>query len=109
MVHTIPKYLTMKRIKVKGKSVLVFNQTPCHGNTWRSGGIAPCILDLGATYIYMSGSLRVQVALSIVGLHNGWEAGWAPQPVWTLQCAAAMKTFCAPVVNVNPILLSSFP
>ena len=42
----------MKRIKVKGKSVHVFNQTPCLGNTWRSGGIAPCIIDLGATYIY---------------------------------------------------------
>jgi len=52
---------------------------------WGSGGIAPRILNLG-TLMEVSGQLHASAALlpgkeSLVPI--GWEAWWAPQPVWT--------------------------
>jgi len=29
---------------------LLFNQTPCHDDIWRNGGIAPCILNFGTRW-----------------------------------------------------------
>jgi hypothetical protein len=34
-------------VKVKGKVVPVLNKVPFHEDIWGSGGIAPCILNLG--------------------------------------------------------------
>jgi hypothetical protein len=38
------------KVKVKGKFVPVLNQAPRHEDVWGSGGIAPCILNLGTRW-----------------------------------------------------------
>jgi hypothetical protein len=52
---------------------------------WRSGGIAPHILDLGIK-MEVSGQLHAPATL-LLGKEPlvpvGYEAGWAPEPVWT--------------------------
>jgi hypothetical protein len=56
----------------------------CLSNVLGSGGIAPCIFNLGIRRRWVSSQLHAPAAL-LPGkeppVPTGWEAGWAPEPV----------------------------
>jgi len=51
---------------------------------WRTGGIAPSILNLGSRWIQVVTFTPQPLYLGeITPIPTGEKAGWAPEPVWT--------------------------
>jgi hypothetical protein len=79
MINIIPK---VKKVKF---SLCLVNQTPCNENLWGNGRIAPpfftSTLDEGEWSASRPGSFTPGKSPPVP---IGWEAGWAPEPVWTM-------------------------
>jgi hypothetical protein len=73
---------------------------------WGSGGIAPRLLDLDTRCRWLARftSRATLPPGKEPPVPVGYEAGWAPEPVWTRH---RREKFPAPVGNRTPIIISS--
>jgi hypothetical protein len=70
---------------------------------WESGGIAPCILNLG-TKMEVRGMLHATAALppgKDTPVPIGYETGWVPELVWAL---LRREKICLPAGNRTPVI-----
>jgi len=90
----------------------VLNSTPRHEDVLGSGGIAPCILDLGTRWGDWSSSRSGRFIPRERATGTHWiGGGWAPEPFWTRWwgekfSAPAGNQKCSIYACYNAILLN---
>jgi hypothetical protein len=65
-------------VKKGRKVVAVLNKAARHEDVWSGGGVAPSFLNA-----FLDGVLAHRGKYTVVPI--GQQAGWIPEPVWTLR------------------------